>query len=183
MAFDRWHTPLYANSFTLANFYFCVWEDVWKNGGFLGHFKLWLGQFHPAGCVGWGLWVFPPAPHEMPSPAAGSSCHSAVHFLSLTSLPAPVSLGLLARERAPLCSFLLVCGGAKWGPQRMLFIFCLFLFCPSPRTSGRYNRPRRTWAGCLMFPLPMLQVVAKFYVNRPCTRTPFVFSVGHGNSD
>lgn len=51
------------------------WWNFW-------HFKLQLGQFHPAGCVGWGIWVFQPAPHEMPSPAAGSSCHSAVHFLS-----------------------------------------------------------------------------------------------------
>lgn len=48
------------------------------------------------------LGVFQPAPHEMPSPAAGSACHSAVHFLSLTSLPVPVSLGLLARESSTL---------------------------------------------------------------------------------
>lgn len=86
-----WHLidcpAFYANSFTLASLYVCLWEDVSKNGGFFwGHFKLWLGRLHPAGCVGWRLWVFQPAPHEVPSPAAGSSCHAAAHFLS--DLPA-----------------------------------------------------------------------------------------------
>lgn len=161
-------------------FMFVCGKNVWKNGGFFWHFKLQLGQFHPAGCVGWGLGVFPPAPHEMPSPAAGSSCCSAVQFLSLISLPAPVSLGLLAGERAPLCSFLLGYGGAKCGPERMLFIFCPFLFCLNPRASCRYNV---FGTGCPMFPLPMLQIVAKFCVNRPCAHIPFVFSVRHGNSD
>lgn len=36
VAFDRWHTAFYANSFTLSNVYVCVWEDVWENGGFFG---------------------------------------------------------------------------------------------------------------------------------------------------
>lgn len=139
MAFDRWHTAFYANNFTLASLYVCVWEDVWKNGGFFWHFKLQLGQFHPADCVGWGLRLFQPALHEMPSPAAGSSCHSAAPFLSLTSLPAPVSLGLLAGERARLCSFLLGFGGAIWDPQRMFLIFCPFLFYLNPRTSGSHH--------------------------------------------
>lgn len=34
MAFDRLHTALYANSFTLASLYVCLWEEVSKNGGF-----------------------------------------------------------------------------------------------------------------------------------------------------
>lgn len=96
---------------------------------FFGHFKLRLGWFHPAGCVGWGLGVFQPAPHEVPSPAAGSSCHAAAHFLSLTCLPTvPISLGLLAGERSPLSSFLPGYGGGIWGPSRMMLsIFSLSL--------------------------------------------------------
>lgn len=33
MAFDRLHAAFYANSFTLASFCVCLWEDVSKNGG------------------------------------------------------------------------------------------------------------------------------------------------------
>lgn len=29
MALDRWHTAFYANSFTLANFYVCVWGKMY----------------------------------------------------------------------------------------------------------------------------------------------------------
>lgn len=147
------------------------------------HFKLQLGQFHPAGCVGWGLWVFQPAPHEMPSPAAGSSCHSAVHFLSLTSLPAPVSLGLLAGKRAPLRSFLLGCGRAKHRAlQRMLFIFCPFLFCLYPRTSGRYNvfgtglQGLEHTALCSFFPCPKL--LLNFVWTDPVHTFPLSFQWG-----
>lgn len=61
--------------------------------------------------------------------------------------------------RAPLCSFLLRYGGAKWSPQRMLFIFCPFLFCLNPRTSGRYDVFGTSLEGlalCSLFPCSKL---------------------------
>lgn len=123
----------------------------------------------------------------MPSPAAGSSCHAAAHHLSLTCLPtAP----------AGAHSFLLGYGGCIWGlPRMMLSIFSPFHFCLNLRSNGRYyvfqNKSRRTWADCLMLPLP---VVAKFRklqchgcVSRPCAHIPsflpsLALSVGHGKS-
>lgn len=39
MAFDRWHAAFYANSFTLASFCVCLWEDVSKNGGLFDGFN------------------------------------------------------------------------------------------------------------------------------------------------
>lgn len=127
-----------------------------------GHVELRLGRFHPLGCVGWGLWVFQSAPHEVPSPAAGSSCCAAAHFLSLTCLPtAPVSLGLVAGEISPLSSFLPEYGGGIWGPPRMMLSFSHLPSYLNPRTSGRYyvlqNKSRKTWAALYsLFPCSKL---------------------------
>ena len=59
MAFDRLHTAFYANSFTLASFYVCLWEDVSKNVGIFLTFLITVGAVPSCGLYWLGILNFP----------------------------------------------------------------------------------------------------------------------------
>lgn len=178
MAFDRWHTAFYANSFTLASLYVCVWEDVWKNGDFFDILN-----------YGWSSSILRvvlaedfdfSSQHHMKCPALLQVLLAILLFI-FSDFPASPCVPWVAGwgESSTLQLPLVGYGGAMWDPQRMFFIFCPFLFYLNPRTSGSHHVFRTGLEGheqaALCSPFPCSKLLLSFVWTGPVSTFPFSF--------